>query len=73
MQISITYIAKWQLKGNPKYKWTVCKKLVNCQTSKEITKTLKNGIAGYWIGKKFIKLSDLRNNIELIVESEVPF
>lgn len=73
MKISITYIAKWQLKSNPKYKWTTCKKLINCQTSKEITKTLKNGVAGYWIGKNFIKLSDMKVLVELIKEVETPF
>lgn len=73
MTIQVNYIAKWQLKDNPKYKWTTCKKLINCQTSKEITKTLKNGVAGYWIGKNFIKLSDLKNNVELIKEMKTPF
>lgn len=61
MIITVSYFAKWQLKSNPKYKWTNCKKLINCQTGNEIKKTIKGATAGYYIGKDFVKLSDLKS------------
>lgn len=66
MTIEVIYKAKWQLKDNPKYKWTECKKLINTNTGNEIKRTLKGMTAGYWIGKEFIKLDDLKSKIELI-------
>jgi hypothetical protein len=72
MRISINYIAKWQLKSNPKYKWTTCKKMVNTNTGKEILKTtFGNGKeVGYYIDGRFIKCIDLKNQIELIPKIE---
>lgn len=76
MTISINYVAKWQIKNNPKYKWTTCRKLVNVITGNEILKTRNgNGIeAGYYIDGKFTKCCDLKNQIELIPKIELlPF
>lgn len=74
MTLTVNYTAKWQLKSNPKYKWTTCKKLINCQTGNEIKKTIKGASAGYYIGKDFIKLEDLKSQIELIPKKEyTPF
>lgn len=68
MQIAITYKAKWRLKNNRNYMWTECKKLVNCNTGKEIKKTLNGLTPGYWISRKFIKLTDMEKMVELIPE-----
>jgi hypothetical protein len=76
MTISIKYTAKWQLKSNPKYKWTTCKKLVNTNTGKEILKTTNgNGKeAGYYIDGRFVKCVNLVNEVELIpVKEYCPF
>lgn len=73
MVITVNYIAKWQLKDKPYYKWTTCRKLINCKTNREIKKTTKSGIPGYWIGKEFIKLSELKKQIELIPKERYPF
>lgn len=75
MRITVTYEAKWQLIIDKKYKWTECCKLVNTQTCKEIKKTTKGSRPGYYISRKFIKLSDLRAGrlIELILEDHCPF
>ena len=73
MIITVNYIAKQQLKDKPYYKWTTCKRLINCRTNREIKKTIKSGIAGYWIGKEFIKLTDLKTQIELIPKEKTPF
>jgi len=70
MRIIISYTAKWRLKDNPNYLWTECKKLVNNNTGKEIKKTIKGIQAGYYLSKKFIKLSELKDKIELIPKKE---
>ena len=73
MKIQVTYTAKWQLKKATWYKWTDCKKLINCRTGKEIMKTMKGSQAGYYINREFVKLSDLRGMIELIPANDCPF
>ena len=75
MTISINYTAKWQLKSNPKYKWTTCKKLVKNNTSNEIKKIVfGNGKeVGYYIDGRFIKCRDLKNELELIPKEKLPF
>ena len=73
MQITVTYMAKWRLKTNHDYVWTTCKKLVNIRTGREIKKTIKGLTAGYWIGKRFIKLDTLKSGIELIEDEHCPF
>ena len=74
MKINVTYTAKWKLKGYNNYYWTDCKKLINMATGREIKKTLHGLTAGYWISKKFIKLSELANLVELIPKEEsMPF
>jgi len=70
MNIKVSYIAKWQLKNMPQYKWTECKKLINTRTGNEIKRTLKGMTAGYWVGKDFIKLDELKKRIELIPKKE---
>jgi hypothetical protein len=70
MQIKVTYTAKWRLKDKPHYQWTECKKLINCRTGKEIKKTLKGMVAGYWISKEFISLNKLSGQIELVPKIE---
>jgi len=73
MITTVNYIAKWRLKDKPHYKWTSCRKPINCRTNREIKKTIKSGIAGYWIGRDFIKLTELRMMIEIIPKEETPF
>lgn len=76
MQICIKYTAKWQIKNNPKYKWTTCKKLVNTKTGKEVAKTRfgNSNKVGYYIDGIFIKYQDLKRSIELIPKKvKAPF
>jgi hypothetical protein len=70
MRINVSYNSKWQLRNKPQYKWTECKRLFNTNTGREIKKTLKGMVAGYWIGKDFIKLSEMKNMVELIPKKE---
>jgi hypothetical protein len=68
MTIQVSYIAKWHIKNNENYKFTICKKLINCKIGKEVLKTtFGNGKEfGYYINGKFIKYSELKKMIELI-------
>lgn len=71
--IKVEYNLKWRLKGNPKYCWSVCGKLFNISRGKQIKKTLKGLTPGYWVGKKFVPLKELRSQIELIPKEISPF
>jgi len=74
MKIQVTYYAKWQIKDATWYKWTTCKKLINCKTGREIKKTTKGSQAGYYIEGDFVKISDLKNRVELIpIKEKLPF
>lgn len=75
MYLSVTYKAKWRLRGHPQYYWTECKKLINVCRGKEIKKTLHGLTPGYWIGRKFVRLSDLIEFklVELIPDEDLPF
>jgi len=74
LRISVTYFAKWRLKGYENYQWTSCKKLINVMTGREIKKTLHGLTPGYWIGRKFIKLSEMSSMVELIPKDDLlPF
>lgn len=73
MTIQVTYTAKWQIIGKPWYKWTTCKKLINCKTGREVSKTMKGTKAGYYIDRHFVPLTDLKTKIELIKQPICPF
>lgn len=70
LTISVTYKVKWRIKGNEKYGWTVCGKLFNLTNNREIKKTVKGLMPGYWIGREFISLDKLRSQIEVIPKKE---
>lgn len=71
--ISVNYSLKWQLKNMNNYKFSTCGKLFNCKTGKQLKRTVNGGSVGYWIGRKFITLKDLRTQIELIPKQNCPF
>lgn len=66
MTVTVTYNAKWQIIESSWYKWTDCKKLINCKSGKEVRKVMKGNKPGYYINRKFIPLMELRKLIELI-------
>ncbi len=68
--ITVTYKAKWRIKNKHNYAWTLCGKLFNTRNNREIKKTVKGLTPGYWIGRDFISLADLREQIELIPKNE---
>lgn len=76
MQIQVLYTAKWQIKDKTYYKWTNCRKLINCKTGKEVLKTKfgNSKEVGYYIDGTFIKCIDLKYKLELIPkEKYCPF
>ena len=61
------------IKDRPNYKWSECGKLFNTKTGKQLKKTINSGSKGYWIGKKFITLENLRKQLVKIEDVEIPF
>ncbi len=72
-RVTANYSAKWQIIDRPNYKWTVCKKLINTCTGREIKKTLKGMTPGYWIGRDFVPLSKMKDMVEVIKHEKLPF
>jgi hypothetical protein len=58
--ISINYHLKYEIKGNPEYQVTECRKVFNMKSGRQIKKTINSGMVGFWIKRKFIKESELR-------------
>ena len=71
--ISVNYRLKWQVKDNPNYRWSECGKLFNIKSGRVLKKTLNGYSKGYWIGKKFITLSNLRKQLVKIEHVYCPF
>ena len=72
--ISISYDLKWRYKKHHHYQWTTCGKLINTQTSRHIKKTVNGRSVGYWIKGKFITLTNLRKELEILPKDEkLPF
>lgn len=68
--ISINYDLKWRYKNAHHYQWTTCGKLINIQTGRKLKKTINGRSVGYWIKGKFLTLTKLRKELEIIPESE---
>jgi group I intron endonuclease len=70
----LSYDLKWQLKDNPNYKITKCKKVVNTNRNKIVKCVLNGGSIGWWIGGKFIAKSKMNNHLEIIPKlQKLPF
>ena len=54
---------KWKLDFNSDYQWTNSGKLYNTKTMREIKKTVNGYSVGYWIGKRFWTLPNLRKHL----------
>lgn len=71
--ISINYALKFQLKFNHKYKVSKCGKVFNTQRGKMLKRCVNGGQVGYWIGREFYSLVQLRPLLEIIKPEFVPF
>ncbi len=68
--ITVTYNLKWRLKNDHRYQWSECGKLFNVCRGKIKRKVLNGNSVGYWIGRDFVTLNKLRNQLELIPKKE---
>ncbi len=77
MYLSITYTVetkiKWLVKGYDSYGFGIDKELYNLHTNHKKKKSIKNGMIGYWIDRKFISLTKLRTLIYIPKEDYLPF
>ena len=71
--ISVNYDLKWQLNFAEEYKFTKNGKCFNTKRNKQIKKVVNCRSIGYCIRGKFYTLTFLRNHIQLIPKSELPF
>jgi hypothetical protein len=71
--ISINYIAKWQLKSAPNYWFTKCQKCYNTKSGKLIKQVMKGSTIGYVISSKFVSISNIKKDLELIPKTITPF
>ena len=71
--ITINYIAKWRLKSAPHYWFTQCQKCYNTKSGKLINQILKGSTIGYVINGKFISISNIKKDLELIPKNKTPF
>jgi hypothetical protein len=72
--ISITYTLVYEISFAHHYKFTKCKKLINCQRCKEVKKVMNGGSIGYCIESKFYTLSNLRKYLQKIkVKEKTPW
>jgi hypothetical protein len=63
----------WQIEGCPGYYFGEDKKLYNAKTGREIKRTINSRSIGYWIGRKFYTLNNLRGKLKKIETIETPF
>ena len=71
--ISITYPLIFEVSFAPHYKFTKCKKLINCRRAKEVKKIMNGGSIGYCIESKFYSLKNLRKYLQKIKIQDMPF
>jgi len=71
--LSRNYNLKWQISFAPNYKFTECKKLINCKTGRIIKKTVNGSSVGYWIAIEFWTLTQLRKHLVKIINKDCPF
>ena len=71
--VSKIYSLKWQINFAPYYKFTDCKKLINCKTNRIIKNTVNGSSIGYWIGIEFWTLTHLRRHLVKIEKETCPF
>lgn len=73
-EFTTNHIAKYRLKSNPNYVYSIDKLCYNIKTGRVINQILKGSTIGYVINGKFKSLDNLRKDLELIPKKEIlPF
>lgn len=73
LSVTCGIIAVWELADNPKYVFDKMGRCFNTQKGIEIKRTYSGRSIGYYIGGKFLKLSDIREKLKKINQEEMPF
>lgn len=61
--ITKSVIFKWKLDFADHYQWTTENELYNTKTMRKINKTVNVYSVGYWIGKRFYTIENLRKHL----------
>lgn len=69
--ISTTYTLKWYI--NDTYKVSICGNVFNTKRGIKLKRVLNGGSVGYWIGKEFVTLKELRKRLNKIETVKIPF
>ncbi len=69
--ISTTYTLKWVINGYPNYMVTDKGVVINMFTNRILKRVVNGGSKGYWFGKEFIIIADLRKL--LVLDKFCPF
>ena len=65
-------ILKWQFTFDNNFKISTTKKIVNTKTNHILKESVNGGYTnGYWFGKKFIAIKDLRQYLQAIPEQRI--
>ena len=70
IEFTTKHIAKYRLKSNPNYIYSIDKICYNTSTGRVINQILKGSTIGYVIAGKFKSLTNLRKDLELIPTKE---
>ncbi len=74
IEFTTKHIAKYRLKSNPNYIYSLDKICYNIKTGRVIKQILKGSTIGYIINGKFKSLDNLRKDLEIIPKKdECPF
>lgn len=71
ISISTTYTLKWYI--NDTYKVSTCGNVFNVKRGVKLKRVLNGGSVGYWIGKEFVTLKELRTRLKKIEKTKLPF
>jgi hypothetical protein len=69
--VSVTYALKYELKCDPAYKVTECRRVYNSRTGRWVSRCYNAGSVGYWINRKWYNIKTLR--LQKISKSNCPF
>jgi hypothetical protein len=71
--ISTTYTLKYMVKNYPNYRVTEKGIVINTLRGTILKRVVNGGSKGYWFGKEFKKLSDIRELLIKIEKVKCPF
>jgi hypothetical protein len=73
IEFSVKYFAKYRLKNNPNYIFSICGLCFNQKSGKLVKQITKGYTIGYLIEGNFKSLIVLRKDLEVIKKNKCPF